>query len=58
MNRILSRPLALSAALKRERRLLFTLEFVNEQPAASSSLAAALRAIGFSRVPKGLSWYG
>ena len=50
--------LALSAALKRERHLVFTLELVNDLQVASTSLTAALRAIGFSRVPKGLSWYG
>ncbi|RFB88840.1 ATP-dependent helicase [Rhizobium leguminosarum bv. trifolii] len=50
--------MALSAALKRERRLIFTLELIDDQPVKNTGLTAALRAIGFSRVPKGLSWYG
>ena len=49
---------ALSAALKREKLLVFTLEMVDDRPIGKTSLTDALRAIGFSRVPKGLSWYG
>ena len=50
--------MAFSAALKRERRLIFTLELIDDKPVKNTGLTAALRAIGFSRVPKGLSWYG
>ncbi|MGV6875202.1 ATP-dependent helicase [Pseudochelatococcus sp. B33] len=50
--------MALVDALKRERRLMFTLEMVDDRPVSATGLADALRKIGFSRVPKGLSWYG
>ncbi|MEC5317692.1 ATP-dependent helicase [Brenneria populi subsp. brevivirga] len=58
----MARPLAagltaLATALNRERHGSFTLERVDEQSANKSPLAAALRAIGFSSVPKGLAWY-
>ncbi|WP_241239375.1 ATP-dependent helicase [Xanthomonas sp. BRIP62409] len=49
---------ALATALKRERHGTFNLERVNDQLAPKSPLAAALRAIGFSSAPKGLTWYG
>ncbi|QKJ87114.1 ATP-dependent helicase [Paramixta manurensis] len=49
---------ALGDALKREKHLSFTLETVDGQPVGSSALVYALREAGFSRVPKGYSWYG
>lgn len=49
---------AFAAALRRDRQVGFTLETVDGQPAGRSPLLQALREIGFSRVPKGLSWYG
>ncbi|MFS2222587.1 ATP-dependent helicase [Pantoea sp. B65] len=49
---------ALASALRREKHLRFTLETIDGQPAASSGLITALRAAGFSRVPRGYSWYG
>lgn len=49
---------ALSAALKRERQRTFTLEAVDDRPVGATGLVDALRAIGFSRVPRGLSWDG
>jgi len=57
-NALASAVLALATALKRERRPGFTLETVNDRPVGRSSILAALRAVGFSRVPRGLSWYG
>ncbi|AST28110.1 ATP-dependent helicase [Ralstonia pseudosolanacearum] len=59
----MARPLAdgltaLAIALKRERQGAFTLERVDDQLTYKSPLAAALRAIGFSSAPKGLTWYG
>lgn len=50
--------LALARALKRAKHKGFTLETVNDQPVGRSALLSGLRAIGFSRVPKGVSWYG
>nr|WP_190286066.1 ATP-dependent helicase [Pantoea sp. B_9] len=49
---------ALGQALRREKTHSFILERVDDQPASQSSLLPALKAIGFSRVPKGYSWYG
>ena len=49
---------ALGQALRREKAHSFILERVDDQPASQSSLLPALKAIGFSRVPKGYSWYG
>ena len=57
-NALASAVLALATALKRERRPGFTLETVNDRPVGRSSILAALRAVGFSRIPRGLSWYG
>lgn len=48
---------ALAAALKREKHLMFTLEMVDDRPVRTTKLDAALRACGFSMVPKGLSWH-
>ena len=48
---------ALAAALKRARFATFTLERVDEHASFKSPLYAALRAVGFSSVPKGLAWY-
>ncbi|GBQ27448.1 hypothetical protein [Gluconacetobacter azotocaptans] len=48
---------ALAAALKREKHLMFTLEMVDDRPVRMTRLDTALRACGFSMVPKGLSWH-
>ncbi|MFT8646427.1 MAG: ATP-dependent helicase, partial [Gluconacetobacter sp.] len=48
---------ALAAALKREKHLMFTLETVNDHPVQTTPLDAALRAHGFSMMPKGLGWH-
>ncbi|CAP56619.1 putative ATP-dependent helicase lhr [Gluconacetobacter diazotrophicus PA1 5] len=48
---------SLAATLRREKHLMFTLETVNERPVRTTSLDTALRACGFSLVPKGLSWH-
>lgn len=50
--------LALGQALKREKTLRITLERIDDQPIGQSPLAGALKAAGFSREPKGYSWYG
>ncbi|EPS3660616.1 Lhr family helicase [Klebsiella pneumoniae] len=47
---------ALSKALGRDRRYRFTLELVNGNPVRHSHLVPALKAVGFSSVPKGLYW--
>ena len=49
---------ALATALRRGRRLSFTLELVNDAPIGRSALTEALRAVGFSSAPKGLDWHG
>ncbi|KJV34263.1 ATP-dependent helicase [Pantoea sp. SM3] len=49
---------ALGQALSREKHLHFTLERINDRPVGQSNLLAALKEAGFSRVPKGYSWYG
>jgi len=49
---------ALTSALRRERASGFTLETINGKPAGQSPLISALRHAGFSREPKGYSWYG
>ncbi|WP_230492694.1 Lhr family helicase [Martelella alba] len=49
---------ALAAALKRERRRVFTLESIDGRPADASPMASALSIAGFSRVPRGYAWYG
>ncbi|WP_318389757.1 ATP-dependent helicase [Enterobacter sp.] len=49
---------SLATALGRRKHGTFTLELVNGKPVATSPLDATLRAVGFSRVPKGYSWYG
>ncbi|MBB2200808.1 ATP-dependent helicase [Gluconacetobacter tumulisoli] len=48
---------ALATALRREKHLMFTLEMVDDRPVRMTRLDAALRACGFSMVPKGLSWH-
>lgn len=48
---------ALAAALRREKHFSFTLETIDGKPAGHSPLIDALRRQGFSRVPKGYSWY-
>ncbi|QGY29162.1 ATP-dependent helicase [Pantoea cypripedii] len=50
--------LALGVALKREKHLNFTLERIDDLPAGQSPLLPALKEAGFSRVPRGYSWYG
>ena len=49
---------ALALALRRGRRLSFTLELCNDLPIGRSALSGALRAAGFSSAPKGLDWHG
>ena len=49
---------SLAAALARRKHASFTLELVNGKPVSASALEPAIRAAGFSRVPKGYSWYG
>ncbi|RPD96881.1 ATP-dependent helicase [Candidatus Pantoea deserta] len=49
---------ALAGALRRERASGFTLETIDGKPAGQSPLIDALRRVGFSREPKGYSWYG
>ena len=49
---------ALAVALRRERASGFTLESIDGKPAGQSPLIDALRRAGFSREPKGYSWYG
>ena len=49
---------ALATALRRGRRVSFTLERVNDVPIGRSALTGALRAAGFSSAPKGLDWHG
>ncbi|MBB2205877.1 ATP-dependent helicase [Gluconacetobacter takamatsuzukensis] len=56
-NRLTAALNALTTALKREKHLMFTLEMVNDHPAGTTNLNAALRACGFSMLPKGLSWH-
>ena len=58
----MARPLAigltaLAGALQRAKFASFTLERVDDQTPFKSPLYAALRAVGFSSVPKGLAWY-
>ncbi|MDR6712484.1 ATP-dependent Lhr-like helicase [Pseudomonas hunanensis] len=48
---------ALAVALKRGRHASFVLELVDEQSASRSPLGSALRTVGFSSAPKGLTWY-
>lgn len=50
--------LMLGQALRREKHVNFTLERINDQPVGQSTLLDALKDAGFSRVPKGYSWYG
>lgn len=49
---------ALAAALRRGRRLSFTLERVNDEAVNRGPLADALRAAGFRGAPRGLAWEG
>ncbi|NHO34043.1 ATP-dependent helicase [Acetobacter fallax] len=49
---------ALAAALKREKRAMFTLETIDGEPATRSPAANSLRQAGFSSLPKGLGWRG
>ena len=47
---------ALAIALRRGRRVSFTLELIDDQPVRRDAVAEALRAVGFSSAPKGLDW--
>ena len=49
---------ALADALRRGRRLSFTLELIDDVPVSRGGLADALRAAGFRGAPKGLAWEG
>ncbi len=49
---------ALGIALRRGRRLTFTLELIDDAPVKRDALTDALRAAGFSSAPKGLDWNG
>ncbi len=49
---------ALAIALRRGRRLSFTLELIDDQPVRRDAVSEALRAVGFTRAPKGLAWEG
>jgi len=47
---------ALAVALRREPRLHFTLEEINDTPVRQMPLFTLLREIGFSSSPRGLDW--
>ncbi|WP_315386096.1 ATP-dependent helicase [uncultured Stenotrophomonas sp.] len=47
---------ALAIALRRGRRVSFTLELIDDQPVRRDAVSEALRAVGFSSAPKGLAW--
>lgn len=47
---------ALAIALRRGRRLGFTLELIDDLPVRRDAFTEALRAAGFSSAPKGLAW--
>ena len=49
---------ALAIALRRGRRMSFTLELIDDQPVRRDAVSEALRAVGFTRAPKGLAWEG
>lgn len=49
---------ALAAALKRGRRLSFTLELIDDAPVQRGAVTDALRAAGFRGAPRGLTWEG
>ncbi len=49
---------ALAIALRRGRRLSFTLELIDDAPVKRDALSDALRAAGFAGAPKGLDWHG
>ncbi|MEK0265745.1 hypothetical protein QT383_05335 [Stenotrophomonas rhizophila] len=49
---------ALVGALRRGRRISFTVELINDAPARRDGTMDALRAAGFSSAPKGISWEG
>jgi ATP-dependent Lhr-like helicase len=47
---------ALAVALRREPRLHFTLEEINDTPVRQMPLFTLLRDVGFSSSPRGLDW--
>ena len=47
---------ALVVALRREPRLHFTLEEINDTPVRQMPLFSLLREVGFSSSPRGLDW--
>jgi ATP-dependent Lhr-like helicase len=49
---------ALATALRRGRRISFTVELIDDAPARRDGLMDALRAAGFSSAPKGVGWEG
>ncbi len=49
---------ALADALRRGRRLSFTLESIDDRPVSRGALTDALRAAGFRGAPRGLTWEG
>ena len=57
-NTLVAAAQALAVALRRGRRLSFTLERINDVPVHRGALVDALRAAGFSNEPRGLGWNG
>ena len=49
---------ALADALRRGRRVSFTLESIDDRPVNRGALTDALRAAGFRGAPRGLTWEG
>ncbi len=49
---------ALATALRRNPRLRFTLELIDEVPVGRGRVTDALRAAGFRNAPRGLNWEG
>jgi ATP-dependent Lhr-like helicase len=47
---------ALVIALRRGRRMTFTLELIDDAPIQRDAVTEALRAAGFSSAPRGLDW--
>ncbi len=47
---------ALAIALRRGRRVSFTLELIDDQPVRRDAVSEALRRVGFASAPKGLGW--
>jgi ATP-dependent Lhr-like helicase len=49
---------ALAIALRRGKRLSFTLDLINDEVIGRGPITDALRAAGFRNAPRGLSWEG